>query len=74
MTIRCTLDGLLLHAEMHPSEPKLVAFDGDEAFFMEAIEATFYEIVEATPDEMLLLEQARYRLLRQAPDFQVLAA
>jgi hypothetical protein len=67
--IRCTLDGLVLHAEMHPGLNALVAFDGDEAFIMEAVEATFYELVSATAEELLQLERARYRLLRRADDF-----
>jgi hypothetical protein len=72
--IRCKLDGLLLHAEMHPTLPELVAFDGDEAFRMEAVEAMMYELVSATPEEVLRLEQAHYRLLRAAPDFSTAAA
>jgi hypothetical protein len=52
---------------------RLVAFDSDEPFLMEAVEALFYELVSATSDEVLLLEQARYRLLRKADDFELLA-
>jgi hypothetical protein len=69
MKIRCTLDGLLLHAEMYPDGAALVAFDGDEAFMLEAVEALFYELVSATPEELIELERARYRLLRIASDF-----
>jgi hypothetical protein len=72
--IRCTLDGLVLHAEMHPSADALVAFDGDEAFVMEALEALYYELVSATPEELRRLGEAHYRLLRLAPDFQSSAA
>ena len=70
MKIRCTLDGLVLHAEMYSPLNALVAFDGDEAFVMEAVEAVFYELVSATPEELLQLERARYRLLRRADDFR----
>jgi hypothetical protein len=48
----------------------LIAYDGDEGFLMEAVEAVMYEIVRATPTELLQLEQAQYRLLRPAQDFQ----
>ena len=47
----------------------LVAFDGDEAFDLEALEAQFYELGAATPEEMVDLERAHYRLLRLAEDF-----
>ena len=70
MKIRCTLDGLVLHAEMHPALNALVAFDGDEPFVLEAVEALFYELVSATAEELLQLERARYRLLRRADDFR----
>jgi hypothetical protein len=68
--IRCTLDGLLLHAELHPAAEGLVAFDGEEPFVMEAVEAIFYELVSATCEEILQLQRARYRLLRLAEDFR----
>jgi hypothetical protein len=68
--IRCTLDNLLLHAEMRPAAGGLVAFDGEESFVMEAVEAIFYELVSATPDEVVDLQRARYRLLRLADDFR----
>jgi hypothetical protein len=68
--IRCTLDGLILDAHICPHHRALVAFDGDEGFVMEAVEAAFYELVSATPDELLLLQQAHYRLLQPARDFQ----
>jgi hypothetical protein len=73
VTLRCVLDGLLLPAILDQGQPPLVAFDGDEAFAVEALEALFYELVEASPDEMLGLERSYYRLLRRADDFQVLA-
>jgi hypothetical protein len=67
--IRCTLDGLLLQAQIGQGQGSLVAYDGDEAFRMEALEATYYELVSATPDELDRLRFARYRLLRMAEDF-----
>jgi hypothetical protein len=70
MKIRCTLDGLLLDATMRPDGTALVACDGDEAFVLEAVEALYYELVSATTDEIVALEQARYRLLRIAADFE----
>ncbi len=70
MTIRCVLDGLLLHATLSAEPPVVLAFDGDEAFILEAVEALFYEVVSATGAELLGLERARYRLLRRAADFQ----
>src|SRR4051812_20424683 len=71
MTLRCLLDGLLLPARLifGPGPPALLAFDGDEGFTMEAVEALYYELVAATPDEVLGLEKGRYRLLRRAEDF-----
>jgi hypothetical protein len=68
--IRCVLDGLLLHAIMRPDPPALLAFDGDESFVMDAVEALYYELVSATRDELLSLERACYRLLRRAADFR----
>lgn len=68
--IRCLLDGLLLDATFRADPPILRAFDGDEAFVMEAVEALYYELVSATREELLGLERARYRLLRRAADFQ----
>jgi hypothetical protein len=69
VTLRCLLDGLLLPASLQTSEPSLVAYDGDESFALEAVEALFYELVSATAAEILGLERARYRLLRRANDF-----
>jgi hypothetical protein len=69
LTIRCTLDGLLLHAELLPNAEGLVAYDGDESFTLEALEAMFYELVSASREEIVRLQQARYRLLRFADDF-----
>lgn len=70
MTIRCLLDGLLLYATFRADSPSVLAFDGDEAFVLEAVEALYYELVSATREELLGLERARYRLLRRAADFQ----
>lgn len=69
MTIRCLLDGLLLHARVGGRGAPVTAYDGDEAFDLEAVEALFYEIVSADSDELLGLEQARFRLLRRSDDF-----
>ena len=68
--IRCLLDGLMLAATLRPEPPVLLAFDGDECFVMEAVEALYYELVSATRDELLGLERACYRLLRRSADFQ----
>ncbi len=73
MVLRCTIDGLLLHAELRPAFPPVVAYDGDEAFVLEIVEALYYELVAATEEERLAL-QRYYRLLRLAPDFRRLAA
>ncbi|HEX5271912.1 MAG TPA: hypothetical protein VFW33_15545 [Gemmataceae bacterium] len=72
MILRCVLDGLLLPAEFRPAAgaPPLVAYDGDEGFRVEAVEAMFYELVSASGDELLQLQRAGYRLLRVAEDFQ----
>ena len=70
MKLRCRLDGLLLQATLPAGYRELLAYDGDEGFAMEAVEALYYEIVSATPEEMLRLEQAHYRLLRPAEDFR----
>jgi hypothetical protein len=64
------LDGLLLCATVRAEPPILLAFDGDEPFALEAIEALYYEIVTATREELLALEQACFRLLRRAADFR----
>ena len=69
MTLRCKLDGLLLPAELRSALPHLIAYDGDEAFAVEAVEATFYELLTATADELLGLERAHYRLLSRASEF-----
>ena len=50
----------------------MTAYDGVEAFGLEAIEAAFYEIVEADREELLSLQLAHYRLLRPASDFLLL--
>lgn len=69
MVLRCVLDGLLLPAQLEEGRAPLWAFDGDEGFVVEAVEALFYEIVQASPDELLALERAPYRMLRRASDF-----
>ena len=70
MLLRCVLDGLLLCATVHTEPPILLAFDGEEPFALEAIEALYYEIVTATREELLALERACFRLLRRAADFR----
>ena len=73
MILRCTLDRLLLPAQVAPGSCRLVVYDGDESFVMEAVEAVHYELVSATPDEMHVLRQACYRFLRTADDFRITA-
>jgi hypothetical protein len=68
--LRCVLDGQLLQASITADGRNLVVYDGDESFVMEAVEALYYEAVLATADEWLALEQAGFRLLRRAPDFE----
>lgn len=70
MTLRCLLDGLLLPARVACVEGMVVAYDGDEPFALEALEAVYYEVVAATRDEWLAVERAHYRLLRRASDFR----
>jgi hypothetical protein len=70
VTLRCILDGLLLPAELGPGQMALIAWDGDESFAVDAVEALFYEVVSATAAEWVGLERARYRLLRRADDFR----
>jgi len=70
VTIRCVLDGLLLYATLRPEPPRVVVFDGDESFILEAVEALYYELVAATREELLGLERAYFRLLRRAADFR----
>jgi hypothetical protein len=72
MTLRCTLDGLILHAFLDPDTGQVQAFDGAEKFTLEAVEAVYYQLTAATEPERLALE-GRYRLLRTAEDFQLLA-
>lgn len=72
MTLRCLVDGLLLPACLRKKPFGLEVFDGDESFQLEAVEALYYEVVTATAEELLGLEEARYRLLRQAGDFTML--
>jgi hypothetical protein len=68
--LRCVLDGLLLPCEFRPGTPPLLAYDGDESFRVEAVEALFYELVCATGNEITRLQLAGYRLLRIADDFR----
>jgi hypothetical protein len=67
--LRCVVDGLLLPAELVSDSTALIAYDGDEGFCLEAVEALFYEVVSATRDEIVALQRAGYRLLRFAEDF-----
>lgn len=71
MRIRCTLDGLVLRAELSASRDELIVFDGEESFVMDAVEALYYHLVAATADEVRRLAQSRYRLLRRAADFEL---
>ena len=71
MTLRCTLDGLLLPAVLDEASSILIAYDGDEPFELERGEAVFYELVAASREEMRQLQFARYRLLKMAEDFAV---
>jgi len=68
------LDGLLLDATVGRGGAPVTAYDGDEAFGLEAVEAAYYEVVSADRDELLGLEQAHYRLLRCAQDFFLMRA
>lgn len=70
MTLRCLLDGLILYATLHAEPPRVVVFDGEESFSLEAVEALYYELVAATCEEVLGLERASFRLLRRAADFR----
>jgi hypothetical protein len=70
VTLRCKLDGFLLRGHVSSRVAALVAYDGDESFLMDALEALYYEVVSATAEELLWLEQAHYRLLHPAPDFR----
>ena len=74
MTIRCLLDGLLLDATVTDGAAPVTAYDGDEPFGLEALEALYYEIVAADAEELRGLERARFRLLRRADDFQLVQA
>jgi hypothetical protein len=69
VTLRCTLDGLLLPAVLDENASILVAYDGDEPFEMERGEAVFYELVAASREEVRHLQTHRYRMLRTADDF-----
>jgi hypothetical protein len=72
--LRCVVDSLLLPAELTPNSTALIAYDGDEGFSLEAVEALFYEVVSATCDEIVSLQRAGYRLLRFAEDFTTTGA
>jgi hypothetical protein len=72
VTLRCTLDGLLLPAVLDEASSVLIAYDGDEPFEMERGEAVFYELVAASREEIRQLQAARYRLLSLAADFAVI--
>lgn len=71
MILRCSLDGLLLPAELVEAPIPIIAYDGEESFALEAVEAVYYEVVVATQCELIKLEQAGYRLLRKAEDFEM---
>lgn len=71
VTLRCTLDGLLLPAMLDEDRSILIAYDGDEPFEMDRCEAVFYELVAASREEIRRLQAARYRLLSMAEDFAV---
>jgi len=71
VTLRCTLDGLLLPAVLDEESSILIAYDGDEPFELERGEAVFYELLSASREEMRRLQFARYRLLKMADDFAV---
>ncbi len=70
MKLRCVVDGLILPAKLCADRPPLLAWDGEECFGVEAVEAVFYELASATREELLGLQQACYRLLRLAVDFR----
>lgn len=80
MLLRCVLDGLILPAGVWTSDRgeadrnetlTLWAFDGDEGFPVEALEAAFYEVVSATEGDLVDLERAGYRFLRRSDDFRL---
>jgi hypothetical protein len=73
VVLRCVVDGLLMPAEMASGAARLIVFDGDESFIMEAVEALHYELVAASADERLEV-LGHYRLLRTAADFRAVAA
>jgi hypothetical protein len=73
VVLRCILDGFLLPAGIRTGAPPVVAYDGDESFVLESVEAIYYELVAATDEERLLIERY-YRLIRTASDFRRVAA
>ena len=74
VTLRCLLDGLLLDATVGGRGALVTAYDGDEPFGLEAVEALYYEIVTADAAELLGLERGHFRLLRRAADFLLMRA
>ncbi len=72
--LRCVLDGLLLDATVGGGDALVTAYDGEEPFGLEAVEALYYEIVMADAKELLNLERAHFRLLRRAADFLLVSA
>ncbi len=74
MLLRCLLDGLLLNAIVGGDDAPVTAYDGEEPFGLEAVEALYYEIVTADLDELVSLERAHFRLLRRAADFWLVSA
>jgi hypothetical protein len=67
--LRCTLDGLLLPTRIDYASEQLIAYDGDECFALQPIEAMYYEVVVATRHERDWLMLHPLRLLRFADDF-----
>jgi hypothetical protein len=72
MLLRCTVDGLMLEAHPHPRGNSLVVHDGDESFELERVEGIHYELVAAQAGHLVWLQQAGYRFLRLAGDFQLI--
>ena len=68
--LRCTLDGLLLPTRIDYASEQLIAYDGDEGFALQPIEAIYYEVVAATRHERDWLTLHPLRLLRFAEDFR----
>lgn len=64
----------MLDATVGDGGAPVTAYDGDEPFGLEAVEALYYEIVTADMEELIGLERARFRLLRRAADFLLVRA